>query len=54
MILQKMKENNIECDEFNDLNFTTSFKIYAQNSSNSHDFIDKNHLKHFIKSVANL
>jgi hypothetical protein len=45
----KMKAHAVSCDPFDELNFETSFRIYARDSA-----VDNNQLKNFVKSVAEL
>jgi hypothetical protein len=44
-----MKAHAVTCDPFDELNFETSFRIYASDGA-----VDNNQLKNFVKSVAEL
>lgn len=45
----KMKGQAVSCDPFEELNFETSFRIYAKDG-----MVDSGQLKNFVKSVAEL
>ena len=44
-----MQIQAVSCDPFDELNFDTSFRIYAKDG-----LVDSNQLKNFVKSVAEL
>jgi uncharacterized protein YggL (DUF469 family) len=46
-----MQNRKIRCEEFDQLNFETSFRIYQDSAIEE---IDKSQLKNFVMSVAEL
>lgn len=47
--LDKMRAHQVRCEDFDDLNFETSFTIYA---GAGHQEVARSQLKNFMKSVA--
>ena len=49
--IRNMKDHDLRCEKFDDLNFETSYRIYAQDGGQT---VDRSQLRNFLKSVADI